>query len=231
VASVLADSQETDISPFRTIYFPPRSKLVAHATISSLGFLIFLPIGVLIARYRTTNPFWFKLHYFTQVFAGTLIIAGFALGVNYHHEAYNGGITDVDHHNAIGVTLFILYLVQLVLGSLIHYIKPPRFPSLNPFPANSHSLLLRPPQNYLHAILGLVIIILAFYQVRSGYRGMYPLWDGNYAPNGVNVVWILWVCIFSVVYVAGLGLLGVQWRGEKEELERTREGGGAEKTT
>jgi len=223
------------VDPERAIYFPPRSKLIAHATLCSIGFLIFLPVGVLIARYRSTNPFWFRMHQFTQVFAGTLIIAGFALGVNYTNTAYNGGISDVDHHKAIGIALFTLYLVEVLLGSLIHYFKPPLFPSSNPFLSNYTStsppnpLLLRPPQNYLHAIMGLTIIILSFYQVRSGYRGMYPLWDGYDAPNGVNVVWILWVCIFSVVYVAGLALLGVQWKREKEAWKHRRAGLSEEK--
>jgi len=202
-----------------------------------LDSLFFLPIGVLVARYRTTNRFWFDLHQSIQVFAGLLIIAGFAIGVNYTNEAYNGGITDVDHHKAIGVALFSLYLIQLVLGSIIHHIKPPRFPSANPFLSNRDSssppnpLLLRPPQNYVHAILGLVIIFLSFYQVRSGYKYMWPLWDGYQAPDGVNVVWILWLCIFCVVYVGGLALLRVQWSREKEGWMQKRENGDEEKDT
>ena len=55
----------------------------------------------------------------------------------------------------IGITLLILYCIQLLLGAVIHFLKMP--PSI----LGGH----RPPQNYFHAVLGLVIIALAFYQV------------------------------------------------------------------
>ena len=51
----------------------------------------------------------------------------------------------------------ILYLFQLTLGVVIHFAKTPSFMGGR-----------RPPQNYLHAFLGLVIIALAFYQVHYG---------------------------------------------------------------
>ncbi len=60
---------------------------------------------------------------------------------------------------------------------------------------------------------------------------MYPLWDGYQAPDGVNVVWIVWLCIFCVVYVAGLALLRVQWSREKEGWMQKRENGDEEKDT
>ena len=55
----------------------------------------------------------------------------------------------------IGLFIIGLYIAQLVLGLFIHYIRIP-------FPAFGH----RPPQNFLHAVQGLVILGLANYQVR-----------------------------------------------------------------
>jgi hypothetical protein len=47
-----------------------------------------------------------------------------------------------------------MYLIQVFLGTFIHWVKFPfRFPGG------------RQPQNYLHAILGLAIVALATWQV------------------------------------------------------------------
>lgn len=43
-------------------------------------------VGALVARYRTLNLFWFKMHYAIQSIAGVLIIVGVALGYSYAHD-------------------------------------------------------------------------------------------------------------------------------------------------
>jgi hypothetical protein len=55
----------------------------------------------------------------------------------------------------VGYTIFGLYIVQFMLGVFIHAVRVP-------FLFIAH----RPPQNYLHAVLGLAILALAAYQVR-----------------------------------------------------------------
>lgn len=67
-----------------------------------------------------------------------------------------------DDHMIWGVAIFALYFVQVALGAIIHFVKPKSF-SVN---------RRRPAQNYLHAILGLLIIALSFYQVRFSMK-----WD------------------------------------------------------
>ena len=43
----------------------------AHATMFGLAFLVFLPLGALVARLtRTFNPFWFKVHWIIQFYIG-----------------------------------------------------------------------------------------------------------------------------------------------------------------
>lgn len=54
----------------------------------------------------------------------------------------------------MGLALLILYLGQLLIGTFIHFVKFPSF-----FRGR------RSPQNYFHAVLGLIIIILAQVQV------------------------------------------------------------------
>jgi hypothetical protein len=55
----------------------------------------------------------------------------------------------------IGTVIFGLYIAQVVLGIFIHYVRLS-------FPFGPGR---RPPQNYIHALLGLAILALAEYQV------------------------------------------------------------------
>ena len=90
-----------------------------------------------------------------SILAGPLILAGIGVGIKYT-ESINTGGNFVDPHKKTGLVLLIVYCVQVVLGLFIHFIKMPNFMGGR-----------RPPQNYIHAILGLTIIALAFYQVCS----------------------------------------------------------------
>lgn len=94
----------------------------------------------------------------------------------------------------------MLYIVQCVLGAVIHWIKPKRSSG-------------RPPQNYLHAILGLIIIALAFYQVRDGYSREWPKTTGRgNLPNGVNIVWYIWVVVSQSPYPPDIMNQRDSWR-------------------
>ena len=74
-----------------------------------------------------------------------------------------------------------------MLGALIHFVKP-------------RSSIGRPPQNYVHAILGLAIIGLSYWQVGTGYATEYPEWTGKTVPVGVAVMWIVWVVVSLSLY-------------------------------
>lgn len=67
-------------------------------------------------------------------------------------------ITHVDTPSVlqtIGFAIFGLYIAQVVLGAFIHFVR-----IRIPFPGH------RPPQNYIHPLLGLAILAMANYQVR-----------------------------------------------------------------
>lgn len=82
-----------------------------------------------------------------------------------------------------GVAIFVLYFVQCASGAVIHWLKPAR---------HFH----RPPQNYLHAVVGILIIALSLYQVRSGFRTEWPKKSGlGKLSNAVNIVWYVWVVV------------------------------------
>ena len=181
--------------------------IVAHAVLLGLGFLVFLPLGALFARYfRTFTSRWFLVHSIVQFYvAGPLIIIGFALGVAAVSQA---GLEHLnDDHKRWGVAILILYLVQCTLGAGIHFIKAKPSPSREKYNGGKDSKAWlvrgiddsgrrrRPAQNYMHAVLGLLVLGLAFYQVRSGYRDEWPLLGRGDAPEGVNVAWIVWVVV------------------------------------
>lgn len=83
--------------------------------------------------------------------------------------------------------IFSLYLLQCGLGTLIHWVKPKHHTG-------------RPAQNYLHAIVGLLLIGLALYQARSGYKTEWPKTTGRGdLPNGGNIIWYVWVAVSALL--------------------------------
>ncbi|EKM75163.1 hypothetical protein AGABI1DRAFT_46873 [Agaricus bisporus var. burnettii JB137-S8] len=143
-----------------------------HALLCGIGFLIFLPIGVLVARYtRTYTRTWFGVHWVMQfLISGPIIFAGVALGY------MTGNDLDLepfsDPHQRVGLTLLILYLVQLLLGAVVHFVKLPSV-------FHGH----RAPHNYLHIAVGVTIFILAAYQV---HYGLYTQW--TVATGGLHLI-------------------------------------------
>ncbi|KAJ6507415.1 hypothetical protein C8R47DRAFT_1101225 [Mycena vitilis] len=180
---------------------PYQRMVVAHAIFSVVGFALLLPVGVLMARYlRTFSPTWYTGHWIAQFgIAGPVTITGVVLGFK---AAGPIGYKILDDHKKTGIVLFGLYFAQCIVGALIHYVKPKKATA-------------RPPQNYFHAVLGLTIIALSMYQIRTGYRTEWPNFTGlGSVPSGVNILWMVWVIILPVMYAIGLAFLPKQYRQE-----------------
>ena len=182
---------------------PVENLAKTHAILCGTGFLVLLPLGALIGRYGrnftrqyVNDPFsfslqltsysWFWTHtIFQLLFAGPVIFAGFAEGNSVHgmlpRSERNAGV-----HGSIGQVLVILYVVQVVIGLFIHYIK---FPSL--FGGR------RPPQNYVHVVLGISILALSAYNVSSLIIYSTFTHDGRFdlfvikMYNGLYTEWLL----------------------------------------
>jgi len=184
---------------------PYQKMIIAHAIFCTVGLLLFLPAGALLARYLRTfvpGPVWFNGHAILQFFiAGPTIFIGVMLGIAAVANA--GAMHLDDDHKRWGIGIFVLYIVQCLLGAFIHYVK-------------KKDRIRRPPQNYFHAIFGILIIALALYQVRSGYNVEWPMTTGRGSlPPGVDVLFWVWVILLPVLYGVGLVLLPKQYRQEK----------------
>jgi hypothetical protein len=81
----------------------------------------------------------------------------------------------------------VLYLLQVTLGGFIHFVK---LPLMSTNAKKDDERRRRPVQNYVHAVLGLFIIALAFYQVHTGYDVEYPKYTGLKVPSWVRPTWI-----------------------------------------
>jgi hypothetical protein len=185
---------------------PYQNMFMAHAILCSIGFLVILPAGILIARWaRMANDSWFKIHWtFQAVFAIPVIASGWFLAVAGIIKK-EGRHFD-DSHKVIGLVLIGAYALQLLLGLHIHIFKPKGWRQPRPIPlsavgkrSNVFQLILtssRPLQNYSHAILGLTIIGLSFYQV---YRGIKYEWETSTgrgaSPDIAQKLWIAWVVV------------------------------------
>lgn len=115
---------------------------------SSSGFSVRVPRPPLQPPLIADTIFFFFL-------ALPIIVSGFALGVAAVHE--NGVPHLNDTHKKWGLAIFLLYLFQLSLGGFIHFVKVPFL--------RVHG---RTFQNYVHAMVGIFVIGISFYQVRRG---------------------------------------------------------------
>ncbi|KAK7693207.1 hypothetical protein QCA50_002773 [Cerrena zonata] len=175
--------------------------LVAHAVLSFIGFLVLLPFTALLARWtRTRTTHWFKAHWILNAVVGLPItLVGWLLGPL--SVSQQNRVHVVNEHQIFGVILFALYVVQMTLGTLIHLRRP------------KHGGNVHPPRNVVHVILGIVIIIGSFFQVKTGISRDWQL--SPEAAQIATVVWICWTIAIPMVYFAGLKHLKTQFDQER----------------
>ncbi|KAK7029685.1 hypothetical protein VNI00_014383 [Paramarasmius palmivorus] len=181
-----------------------------HAILCATGFLILLPIGVLVARYaRNFTNKWFYFHAVWNIFiAGPVIFAGWHYGVMTAEQLAIPNFT-YDPHQKMGLALLILYIVQLILGAVIHWFKV----------GTSALTGRRPLQNYVHGFLGLAIFVLAASQVHYGLYIEWNMFFGalHQVPNSAKNAWIALVVIFWTLYILGLAFVPGQFKKERDQ--------------
>ncbi|KAF8699675.1 Ribosomal protein S10, partial [Rhizoctonia solani] len=193
-----------------------------HGWCMATGFFILLPLGSLTARYlRAYLPFqkWLGPHAAIQLIAFPIICIGFGVGV--HVAMYNGQWKVP--HTKIGLTLFLMYWIQLVLGICTASTPSVALGSAKPDPTAApdtrHPLKARPWYAILHAFWGVSMCVIASVQVRRGYTIEWPTKRGQAVSEHVNRAWKAWVVIVPVLYLGGLALLlRRQWSQERARM-------------
>jgi len=180
-------------------------KVRTHALLMGIAFLVVIPTGVLIARYlRTfTNRWWWAHSLINFIVAGPLVFAGWGMAGSAHHLSR----MPIDHHKRVGYTILGLYIAQIVIGLFIHVVRVPFL-----------FIFHRPPQNYFHAILGLVILAMAGYEIHDGIYTEWPFMTANIPPvkDSAKHAWLALLIIFWVLYFIGLAFLPRQYSQERE---------------
>ncbi|WVF69342.1 hypothetical protein IAT40_004118 [Kwoniella sp. CBS 6097] len=185
--------------------------LIAHVVCGALATMAILPIGILvprIARGLTTSRWWFPVHAALNGILGFgLIVAAFAIArANFHDH---GGFNST--HRKLGLTLFILAILQTHLGLFTHYYQ------------RTHKFQFsngRGPSNYIHVILGQIVVGIGFGTVWAGIDEEWGRWNLSGNPNvGWKVGWGIIVAITAIAYIGGLYFIPRQKRNEAQRRQ------------
>ena len=104
-----------------------------------------------------------------------IIVAGVACGIAAVHKEGTPHLNDT--HKKWGVAIFVLYFAQIALGGIIHFFKIPALARKG----------VRAPQNYFHAIFGIFIIGISFYQVGSHDFCSFQVYSWSHVgPDGLQ---------------------------------------------
>ncbi|KAG8761754.1 mitochondrial 37S ribosomal protein rsm10 [Ceratobasidium sp. 423] len=193
-----------------------------HAWCMATSFFILLPLGAVTARYlRAFLPFkkWLGPHATIQLMVMPVICTGFGCGV--YVAKFNGQFQNP--HTKIGLTLFLMYWVQVTLGVCTALTPSVALGSAKPDPMATpdtrHPIKARPWYALLHMFWGVSMCIMASVQVRRGFTIEWPKKRGQAASPYVSRAWIAWVIIIPVLYLSGAALLlRRQWSQERARM-------------
>jgi hypothetical protein len=149
-----------------------------HGILAVITFLFVLPASIMIVRFRDRNPGWGqRLHVYLNVLAIFLVTIVFILG----WFAVGPSRSLTNPHHGIGLTIYVLMLVQLIGGAWvrrrIRKTQPRRLPV----------------KLMLHQWLGRAIALLGIVQVPLGLT-LYG------SPQFTFVLYTLWMTFLLVLY-------------------------------
>lgn len=173
--------------------------ILAHGVMAALVFLVLVPFSVMTARFYSRQPgMVIVYHAQLQVLAGLMLLAVFILG----YFAVGPSRSLSNPHHGIGVAILVLFILQLVGGSLVHNT------------AKSRSL-----RRTIHQWSGRAIALLGIVQVPLGLT-LYG------SPKYLFVLYTLWMTFILVVYFAlsyrSAGHRELYMSGARSEAGRTR---------
>lgn len=190
----------------------------AHAIIMAVMLGFFMPIGalmpVVLSRGEKNND-WFLYHKFILLFSVFGLAVGFFLAVgNFNRSANNDRTLTSTNHGALGVALFVLAIVQTLLGIF------------RPAAANvgTEKSQFRKLFEFIHPWLGRMIMVLIVAEMGLGY-GLLSM----YYPEGSSQYKFLndWKYVHSIVLIALYVLINVYYKflGGTSSAQSTNEAG------
>ncbi|GAA5938290.1 cytochrome and DOMON domain-containing protein [Sporobolomyces koalae] len=214
VAAPFAEEQQTNTSGG----WSKRDKiLIAHAVIGSVAAVLFVPAGILLARFGRSGS-WFPAHRAIQLFSSILIVVAAIIGITQEESGHF-----MDTHTRLGIILLALFVVQPLLGIVAHLTK-------GGAPLTSaHPSFTRPmpsPVRLVHIVVGLAITGLAYWQVASGFDEWQAQSDRQTAtPTAVKAVFWALLGVAVALYVVGW-IVGFVSKKKDNETGRSDSGDG-----
>jgi len=199
---------------------------LAHAVFACLAVLFTMPLAILSGRFLRSRlgSRWLHVHIAFNLATCILFIIIFGLGMKAVKTAnegaqFNGPQSDI--HHKLGLMLFILLLVQGMLGFSAHRL--------------AIDTIMQKPIRVVHSTFGIIVAGLAYAVVWNGMHTEWPSMSTNLAQTPVFVQILFW--IFFLVEVgawmlsAGESVLNAMWRHllnnggyeamRKEKMEET----------
>ncbi|KAK2064269.1 hypothetical protein LY76DRAFT_612340 [Colletotrichum caudatum] len=146
--------------------------VLAHAVMAAIIFLLIVPVSVFIARFYTAKPgYAIPYHAQLNILALFMLVAVFVLG----WFAVGPERSWSNPHHAIGLTIFILFLLQIIGGRLVRNIRG------------------RSIRKIFHRWSGRLIALLGIIQMALGLT-LYG------SPKWTFIVYSLWLAFLLLVY-------------------------------
>jgi hypothetical protein len=155
------------------------SLVKAHGIIAAITFLGVVPVAIMLARFLGRSPFWaIRMHIWLQIMTLILTTVVFILG----NFAVGPERALTNPHHGIGVALYVLVIVQVFGGSLVHR-----------WAKKTRSRLHLPLKVMLHQWFGRMIALLGIAQVALGLT-LYG------SPKYLFVLYTLWTFGLVLLY-------------------------------
>jgi hypothetical protein len=154
------------------------SLVEAHGIIAAITFLGIVPAAIILARFLGRSPFWaIRMHIWLQITTLILTTVVFILG----NFAVGPERALTNPHHGIGVALYVLVIVQVFGGALVHR------------RVKGRSRLHLPLKLMLHQWFGRMIALLGIVQVALGLA-LYG------SPAYLFVLYTLWTIGLLLLY-------------------------------
>ncbi|SPO31992.1 uncharacterized protein UTRI_06718_B [Ustilago trichophora] len=175
--------------------------IIVHMVFMIIAWFLLVPAAILIGRYGRTFFKWYPVHRAIMIPAFIFVLIGFIVIVA--ETSQSGGEHFDNTHAKAGLAIFIVMILQIILGAFGHTTK--RFN----------------PSRIVHVVIGLGITAAAIWNSTEGLE----MWSWGPPRWASWILWI-WAALLAVAYVAGLALLPrdlKQWRASNGSSEEKQE--------